>query len=1710
MKKNTTINQLGIFRVFVMLVVVLGMAATTAYATSRTFNTGSYILSTDGCWQGNNDPAKPACPTPTDPTNPLCTPTICDTNKNDKSLFQLFGMLYALLDTGDQPDLCINNDGSAPQQKALFGYCKQIKAYWIIDNTKASSQTPDLTLSNAAATATDPIITIYNSAKTNSGTTTSIPYKGGPFVIDGNDMTTAEFNTLKAKFPSVKIHKANIPFSGNVDKVLIGKPPKIAVLNEGASDVLEAYIRAAGSFAWRNVVFQYVGARDIVAGCLEDPVPTSCNTQRATNAAPFNETITSPFSLLWAPHWIVEDNWGDGSTPTVTEQRDVISKIRSFLERGNSGFFECASIESMEGSRSADGTKEGGVNIGSAGGFTIASSNTVPRIQTNGGCSDTKTCASDYLKFEQSPFWLTQCGGWTFGATGGHVHNMRPYMDSSYNYLTTKTADDAGTTVDDRYSGSQLTRFIHDDSTKLNSSYSPGTGAANDYYLYDYLVGGRINGSPTQGYAVYLPGHSYIKCTNSTTYNSPPSRTLELDFNVDPPTSSSIFIEVVHTGCTYGSTCPKVNYNLNSHIGTRTSDSKIDLSAEFASFDPGSNKLSGVFFTSSDPNATTDLQITDIYATFDGNGGTVKLTNIVDMTEIDKRQSLCAPDLTSTLSPVSSVRCSLTAPASTLSLTFSSDISAEVSKVVSVKVLYSGGPVTAQYDILSLAGTVATVGNLTLDMRSAAYDSSTNTLSNIIVKRGATCADVSLTDVEVTFPGSSKLTLVYNDSTSAEVCAPDAVSPATCSGVTPPVVTSYFINTELYWQSLTPPANTALALEYTCSPACTTTSISASRGNITTNADLKLDFKNISSSSTKLSNIRLTIADGNKTVTLTKLTLTYTGSTSSNKTVSYKDTTNNATIKSWSTKTNPSAATIKYNIPKPAPVLPPSAWTYLIGKGICSYYVGPYLSSCDIDWTKSNTCGIKYVLNTFLALKYQSTSSEFSKTQPLVKDGILYKASFDYPSYRGHLKMIKVPTSSQASAVTVWDAASYIPYAGTASFPSAPLSSGDTSSPRYIFTNLPGSTTHIKFDPVSFAALDSSTKTAFRSQVVAGSDNDAIVTINTVRGRKGASTTDVYPSDSSCTGGTGGGIDLYGCAEDSKRLWAIENSTPALKTKSKYVESTAVAVTSSAISAGKDRRDRILFAGGDDGMLHAFWAGTYDPTTGTYPDTAAGRGTGKEIWSYIPSALLSNIKNQPFTPDPSNEASFEPKVTVDGSPALGDFLICKDKNTTLNTCNMWEWKTRLVGTATVRSENRGIIFSLDVTDPYNPQLLWENSYDKNTDSSCSSTSSTSLKNCNMGNSMGVAIGTAQIGDQLKDHVFLTSSWISKKKVRLSGTTPVINSDTSSSHYNEYEYDTCSSSDTSAACVNGVSAYALDLDTGKVMWERMLPYTGDAVNINVTPAVPALMDRDNNGSYDYVVFGDMQGRLWALRTTDGKNLTDIFTSTNHVSIPVYQVKNLVYSAGITDDYSTGVDAVPAVLTGSAEPIAAPVSVYRDYVVLATGGADYASNGSATDAQKYRVEVVKIGLTGGVKDDNQTVVLTPYDSIDKKGNEKVWGKPAITSDLKVYIGTARSYYSNQTVSTLQSDGRILVVDLKVKRDASNSTTNVAVVGGSANQWQSGGFVGGFDFDKKHAYIVTLKPSTGSGTKTDIIQIGSQSDFSSSVNKTNPYKILWWRKM
>jgi len=108
-------------------------------------------------------------------------------------------------------------------------------------------------------------------------------------------------------------------------------------------------------------------------------------------------------------------------------------------------------------------------------------------------------------------------------------------------------------------------------------------------------------------------------------------------------------------------------------------------------------------------------------------------------------------------------------------------------------------------------------------------------------------------------------------------------------------------------------------------------------------------------------------------------------------------------------------------------------------------------------------------------------------------------------------------------------------------------------------------------------------------------------------------------------------------------------------------------------------RTPMVYVAANDGMLHAFYAGTsnIDPIG------------GEERWAFIPTMVLPNMHKLAD----NNYANLR-TYFVDGTPAVGDVY-----DSVAAT-----WKTILVGG--LNAGGRGY-YALDVTDPGNPKGLWE-------------------------------------------------------------------------------------------------------------------------------------------------------------------------------------------------------------------------------------------------------------------------------------------------------------------------------------------------------------------------------------------------------------------
>ncbi|MDR0736255.1 MAG: hypothetical protein LBF51_05390, partial [Zoogloeaceae bacterium] len=119
-------------------------------------------------------------------------------------------------------------------------------------------------------------------------------------------------------------------------------------------------------------------------------------------------------------------------------------------------------------------------------------------------------------------------------------------------------------------------------------------------------------------------------------------------------------------------------------------------------------------------------------------------------------------------------------------------------------------------------------------------------------------------------------------------------------------------------------------------------------------------------------------------------------------------------------------------------------------------------------------------------------------------------------------------------------------------------------------------------------------------------------------------------------------------------------------------------------------RAEVLYVGGNDGMLHAFYADAGSANGGTLG--SAGNG-GKEIFAYVPYAVWDKLK---ALRDPEYTHEFY----VDGSPTVGDAYLANSNST-------HGWNTVLIGSTGAGGSG---YFALDVEKPENfgaGSVLWD-------------------------------------------------------------------------------------------------------------------------------------------------------------------------------------------------------------------------------------------------------------------------------------------------------------------------------------------------------------------------------------------------------------------
>jgi type IV pilus assembly protein PilY1 len=157
--------------------------------------------------------------------------------------------------------------------------------------------------------------------------------------------------------------------------------------------------------------------------------------------------------------------------------------------------------------------------------------------------------------------------------------------------------------------------------------------------------------------------------------------------------------------------------------------------------------------------------------------------------------------------------------------------------------------------------------------------------------------------------------------------------------------------------------------------------------------------------------------------------------------------------------------------------------------------------------------------------------------------------------------------------------------------------------------------------------------------------------------------------------------------------------------------------------AVKDR-ESVVYAGANDGMIHAFTSWKYDSSTQSYSQPAGTfEDIGDELWAYIPQTLLPHLKwlpDQDYTHvyyADSRVKVFEAKILPDNThysdpvsgKNWGTFLIAGLNYGGKHIWAQGDFDNNPATPDEVRHFYPAYV-CIDVTDPRNPRLMWEKSY----------------------------------------------------------------------------------------------------------------------------------------------------------------------------------------------------------------------------------------------------------------------------------------------------------------------------------------------------------------------------------------------------------------
>ena len=312
-------------------------------------------------------------------------------------------------------------------------------------------------------------------------------------------------------------------------------------------------------------------------------------------------------------------------------------------------------------------------------------------------------------------------------------------------------------------------------------------------------------------------------------------------------------------------------------------------------------------------------------------------------------------------------------------------------------------------------------------------------------------------------------------------------------------------------------------------------------------------------------------------------------------------------------------------------------------------------------------------------------------------------------------------------------------------------------------------------------------------------------------------------------------------------------------------------------------RRRTLYAGANDGLLHAIDLGVWDRDTtvctGGMTD-CYDLGTGAELFAYAPRTImqvLQRLKNAPGAQTKTDE------WTVDGAPSGADMFIDVNHNGTPRAANR-AWRTIIVGTmregsafegqtpcpppddATAFQNSASSVYALDVTQPEPSDGLGNET-----------SGSYASPGCLDGGSNCPSVWPRVLWEiqdptdaDANGYPDMGESWSKPGLGRI-----CVAKDNSGNCTDErYVALFGGGFDRQRKNLRGNWFYIVDVETGFVLYKvksGLANFGSGNVTVSFAsiPSEPSAIDLNSDGLLDYVYFGDLLGQMWRLDLRDLK-------------------------------------------------------------------------------------------------------------------------------------------------------------------------------------------------------------------------------------------------